>query len=190
MAVQYQTTAAQQYFWTQSAQQLYPDLNTEPGKIRTRSCGWWEGEKPRCMQSHAPISSHTYRLVLRHLKLGRWLQGGRLCSRTGLGPAPQPPSDGSQCTLHLISVGDLGVRQLSRHELEQNYSVGIDVRLEAVGIIILHPDDLGGLQSKQPRVISTAAPPCWIDKVKLSYQPSRGWSQKAAPPGGSRSTWP
>lgn len=46
---------------------------------------------------------------------------------------------------YLISVSSLGVRQLSRHELKEDYSIGVDVRLETVGIVILHPDDLRSL---------------------------------------------
>lgn len=49
------------------------------------------------------------------------------------------------CISYLISVSSLRVRQLSRHELKEDYSVGVDVRLETVGIVILHPDDLRSL---------------------------------------------
>lgn len=43
---------------------------------------------------------------------------------------------------YLISVCYLGVRELSRHELKENNSIGIDIRLEAVRIVILHPNNL------------------------------------------------
>lgn len=49
------------------------------------------------------------------------------------------------CKPHLISVCYLGVWELSRHELKENNSIGIDIRLEAVGIIILHPDNFRSL---------------------------------------------
>lgn len=47
--------------------------------------------------------------------------------------------------LYLISVCCLGVWELSRHELKEHYSIGIDIRLEAVGIVILHPNNLRSL---------------------------------------------
>ncbi len=47
--------------------------------------------------------------------------------------------------LYLISVCYLGVWELSRHELKENNSIGIDIRLVAVGIVILHPDNLRSL---------------------------------------------
>lgn len=52
------------------------------------------------MHTHAPLFSHTYRVVLRGLKLGQWLHGARLCSTVGLGPAPQPPSDSDTVSFH------------------------------------------------------------------------------------------
>lgn len=46
---------------------------------------------------------------------------------------------------YLISVSGVGVRQLSRHELKEDYSIGVDVRLETVGVVVLHPDDFRSL---------------------------------------------
>lgn len=43
---------------------------------------------------------------------------------------------------YLISSCYLGVWELSRHELKENNSIGIDVRLETVWVVILHPDNL------------------------------------------------
>lgn len=47
--------------------------------------------------------------------------------------------------LYLVSVCCLGVWELSRHELKENNSIGIDIRLEAVWIVILHSDNLRSL---------------------------------------------
>lgn len=47
--------------------------------------------------------------------------------------------------VYLISVCCLGVWELSRHEFKENNSIGIDIRLEAVGVVILHPDNLRSL---------------------------------------------
>lgn len=53
------------------------------------------------------------------------------------------------CISYLISVSSLGVWQLARHELKQDYSIGVDVGLETVRVVVLHPDDLGSLQGEK-----------------------------------------
>lgn len=50
---------------------------------------------------------------------------------------------------HLISAAGLRVRQLPRHELEENDPVGVDVGLEAVRVVVLHADDLRSLRGEQ-----------------------------------------
>lgn len=56
---------------------------------------------------------------------------------------------------HLISAAGLRVRQLPRHELEQDDSVGVDVGLEAVRVVVLHADDLRSLRgTKQKRQVT------------------------------------
>lgn len=47
--------------------------------------------------------------------------------------------------LYLIPGGYQGVRELPGQDLEENDSIGIDIRLEAVRVVILHPDDLRSL---------------------------------------------
>lgn len=47
--------------------------------------------------------------------------------------------------LHLISASCLRVWELSCHELKENNSIGIDIRLETVRVVILHPDNLRSL---------------------------------------------
>lgn len=49
--------------------------------------------------------------------------------------------------LYLISACRLGVWELSCHELKENNSIGIDIRLETVWVVILHPDNLWSLQT-------------------------------------------
>lgn len=57
---------------------------------------------------------------------------------------------------HLISAAGLRVRQLPRHQLEQDDSVGVDVGLEAVRVVVLHANDLRGLRgTKQSRQVTT-----------------------------------
>lgn len=46
---------------------------------------------------------------------------------------------------YLIPSCYLGIWELSRQELKENNSIGIDIRLEAVGVVILHPDNLRSL---------------------------------------------
>lgn len=58
---------------------------------------------------------------------------------------------------HLITVVDVGVRELPRHELVQHNAVGVDVGLEAEWVVILHPDHLWGLQ-RQSAFVTTWAP--------------------------------
>lgn len=104
--------------------------------------------------------------------------------------------------LYLISGGYQGVRELPGQDLEENDSIGIDIRLEAVRVVILHPDDLRSLwtyrQNKQinelhfrfPFIALNGPVSLTVVKSKLRYSPSRGWIRKAAPPDASRSTWP
>lgn len=60
---------------------------------------------------------------------------------------------------HLISAAGLRVRQLPRHELEEDDSVRVDVGLEAVRVVVLHADDLRSLGgTKQNSQVTTDAP--------------------------------
>lgn len=49
---------------------------------------------------------------------------------------------------YLIAVIDVGVRKLPCHELVEHNAVGVDIRLEAERVVILHSDHLGGLQGQ------------------------------------------
>lgn len=67
-----------------------------------------------------------------------------------LGGGPEPPHTGTfsvQLT-YLITVVDVGVRKLPCHELIQDNAIGVDVRLEAERVIVLHSDHLWGLQAQ------------------------------------------
>lgn len=63
--------------------------------------------------------------------------------------AAPPQRLSMSCISYLISVPSLGVRQLARHELKQDYSIGVDVGLETVRVVVLHPDDLGSLRGEK-----------------------------------------
>lgn len=67
----------------------------------------------------------------------------------GPGPSTAESICSSQhpCT-YLVAVIDVGVRKLPCHELIEHNAVGVDIRLEAEWVIILHSDHLGGLQGQ------------------------------------------
>ena len=46
---------------------------------------------------------------------------------------------------HLVSVSDHGIGQLPRHQLVEDHSIGVHIRLETVGVIVLHPKYLWSL---------------------------------------------
>lgn len=101
--------------------------------------------------------------------------------------------------LYLISASCLRVWELSCHELKENNSIGIDIRLETVRVVILHPDNLRSLWN--PKQITEKYfffPFGTSQRISLEllwwkhncYWPSRGWTQRAAPPDVNRSIWP
>lgn len=85
--------------------------------MQARPRGLRDDEKPQThIRTHAPLFSHTDRVVLRRLKLGQWLQDARLCSwEVGLRPATQPPSDSDPVSFHppsgLGSQPDTGTQE-------------------------------------------------------------------------------
>lgn len=69
---------------------------------------------------------------------------------------------------HLISAAGLRVRQLPRHQLEEDDSVGVDVGLEAVRVVVLHADDLRSLRgTEQNRQLTTGT----ADSIRLGPKP-------------------
>lgn len=55
-----------------------------------------------------------------------------------------------RCGAHLVTAANVAVRQRAGHELVEHHPIGIDVRLEAVGVRVLHPDHLSRLQEARP----------------------------------------
>lgn len=51
-----------------------------------------------------------------------------------------------RCGAHLVTAANVAVRQRAGHELIEHNPVGIDIRLEAVGVRVLHTDHLSRLQ--------------------------------------------
>lgn len=77
----------------------------------------------------------------------------------------------SKTGLYLISVVDIGIRQTSWHQLKQNHSVSINIRLEGVRVSVLHSDDFGSLKKKNRRFKAA------VDKLRPT-EPSQSFLQK------------
>lgn len=53
---------------------------------------------------------------------------------------------------YLVSVIDIGVRQRPWHQLEQHYSIAVHIRLECIGVAVLHSDHLRSLKQNKNKV--------------------------------------
>lgn len=83
----------------------------------------------------------------------------------------------SNTAAHLVSAGDHGVGQLPGHELIQYHAIGVDVRLETVGVVVLHAEHLwslghghtGNTRDSQPKGLQVFT---WIRLAgQLGYAP-------------------
>lgn len=54
------------------------------------------------------------------------------------------------CGAHLVTAANVAVRQRAGHELIEHNPIGVDIRLEAVGVRVLHTDHLSRLQWGRP----------------------------------------
>lgn len=59
---------------------------------------------------------------------------------------------------HLVSVVDVAVRQSPRHQLKQDHSISVHIRLERVGVAVLHSDHLGSLRKRKQWLVSYSGP--------------------------------
>lgn len=74
-----------------------------------------------------------------------------------------PRASGWAPGTHLVTVVDVGVGELPRHELVQDDAVGVDVGLEAERVVVLHPDHLWGLRDQmRPSLSGSGLPRGWV----------------------------
>lgn len=51
---------------------------------------------------------------------------------------------------HLVTTANVAIRQGAGHELVKHNPIGVDIRLEAVGVRVLHTNHLSSLQTGKP----------------------------------------